>query len=326
MVDTPLKAFLSHSTLDRELASRIAVDLRSQGVDVWYQEWEMKGGDSIRRKVDEGIESALQFLVLLTPHSLRSEWVQIELDAGLVRKIQGCCRLIPILSGIEHQSVPPTLQGLLHIRVDNDYAAGLRKLIETCHNVDLKPTIGSPPEWSQGRPLPKSGLSLHAQRLAALLNQSSKNALRCDTIMSPEEIASALKVTEDEIAIAADELDGLGWVELRQHIGMGKVGFSNIWPTSMLFWNTDRDVKGWDTVSDAKELATVLVNSEKDASSLSSLDTTLKWGPRRINSAASYLKEHHLALFSETLGSDPYISSTVFVNPRTRRFVVQGRL
>jgi hypothetical protein len=89
-------SFLSHSGADAAIAGRLARDLRGQGGDVWYAEWEIKLGDSLRRKIDEGIDRATHFLVLLTPASLKSEWVQTELDAGLVRKISGACQLIPI--------------------------------------------------------------------------------------------------------------------------------------------------------------------------------------------------------------------------------------
>src|SRR4029079_16466959 len=93
-------AFLSHSTTDASIAEAIAQDLSMNGVKVWYDKWAIKPGESLRRKIDEGIDQATHFLVLVTPASLASEWVQTELDAGLVNRIAGRCRLIPIVSGI----------------------------------------------------------------------------------------------------------------------------------------------------------------------------------------------------------------------------------
>jgi TIR domain-containing protein len=140
-------AFLSHSFENSQVAKRLATDLRSKGVDVWFAEWEIRPGDSLRRKIDEGIEKASLFLVLLTPASIQSEWVQVELDAGMVKRIQGQCRLIPILLEITDEQVPPTLRGISWVRLDN-YQDGLRRLIEASHNIETKPPLGPTPTYS----------------------------------------------------------------------------------------------------------------------------------------------------------------------------------
>jgi len=137
-------AFLSHSSGDSSVAQRLATDLRSQGIDAWLDKWEIRPGDSLRQKIDEGIEKASFFLVLLTPQSLKSKWVRVELDAAMVKRIQGTCRLIPILLGIQEEQLPPTLRGIVWIRLDN-YEEGVRQLIEVCHGVETKPPLGSPP-------------------------------------------------------------------------------------------------------------------------------------------------------------------------------------
>ncbi len=68
-------AFLSHTSKDAQVAGRLAADLLKAGIEVWYAPWEIKPGDSLRRKIDAGIDAARYFMVLLTPASLRSEWV-----------------------------------------------------------------------------------------------------------------------------------------------------------------------------------------------------------------------------------------------------------
>lgn len=118
-------AFLSHSSLDKELVSRLANDLTAAGIAPWYAEWEIKPGDSLRRKVDEGIETASHFLVILTANGLRSEWVQTELDAAMIRRIEGKCRLIPVLHEIGDNEVPTTLRGRRWVML-NHYEKGLQ--------------------------------------------------------------------------------------------------------------------------------------------------------------------------------------------------------
>ena len=107
------KAFISYSSADKETAEHLAKDLISQGVDAWFDKWEIMPGNSLRRKIEQGISEASHFIVLLTENSLKSEWVQTELDAAMVRKIENECRLLPVLYGIPFEDVPLTLRGLL---------------------------------------------------------------------------------------------------------------------------------------------------------------------------------------------------------------------
>lgn len=80
------KVFLSHSKKDRVIIEKIANDLRASGLDVWYDEWEIPVGDSIRKKIfEEGIPNCDAFFVYLTDSSVRSYWVQRELDSAMFR-------------------------------------------------------------------------------------------------------------------------------------------------------------------------------------------------------------------------------------------------
>lgn len=85
---TPL-AYLAHASEDKAVMRPIARRLLQEGVDVWYDEWEIRPGDSLRRRMDEGLGACTHFLVLLTETSLRKPWVAEEIDAGFVRKIEG---------------------------------------------------------------------------------------------------------------------------------------------------------------------------------------------------------------------------------------------
>ena len=64
------KAFISHATADREFVEKFAADLRANGVDAWYSGWEMKAGDSIRAKIDEGLQNSEVFIIVLSKASI----------------------------------------------------------------------------------------------------------------------------------------------------------------------------------------------------------------------------------------------------------------
>ena len=106
------KAFVSHSTQDRSFVERFAADLRANGVTAWYSGWEIKPGDSIRAKIEEGLEGCEYFIIVLSRNSISSKWVQTELDAATVRNIAGKVRKIIPVKIEDCGELPPTLGAL----------------------------------------------------------------------------------------------------------------------------------------------------------------------------------------------------------------------
>lgn len=81
------KIFLSHSKKDKAIIEKIANDIRYCGIDVWYDEWEIPPGESIRKKIfEDGIPNCDSFFVYLTPNSIDAYWVQKELDSAVIRE------------------------------------------------------------------------------------------------------------------------------------------------------------------------------------------------------------------------------------------------
>jgi hypothetical protein len=73
--------FVSHASEDKVFVERLAHDLIIRGVQVWYAEWEIRVGESIVQKINEGIDSSGSLLVVLSEASTRSAWVGRELRA-----------------------------------------------------------------------------------------------------------------------------------------------------------------------------------------------------------------------------------------------------
>ncbi|MCK9385933.1 MAG: DUF1883 domain-containing protein [Nevskia sp.] len=78
--------FISHASEDKEEIVRpLAQALRSEGLRVWYDEFELRIGDSLRRKIDKGLASSRFGLVVLSPSFIAKGWTNYELD-GLGRE------------------------------------------------------------------------------------------------------------------------------------------------------------------------------------------------------------------------------------------------
>jgi hypothetical protein len=84
--------FLSYSHDDRAYVDQLANRLNDADVKAWFDH-ELDPGDLFRKKIEQAIDSCVAFVVVLTPASVASTWVQTELSRA-VRKFKP---LFPLL-------------------------------------------------------------------------------------------------------------------------------------------------------------------------------------------------------------------------------------
>jgi hypothetical protein len=137
------RAFVSYGWKDGEIAQRLARELTGVGVITWFAEWEIKAGDSIRQKIDEGLQGCEFFIVVLSRASLQRPWVQTELDAAIELKTKGKLKkIIPVK--LDDCDAPTTIGGLLFVDLSlQDFKHGLQRITESIFDIDLKPPIGT---------------------------------------------------------------------------------------------------------------------------------------------------------------------------------------
>lgn len=74
--------FISYSNKDEEFAERLHADLQSKGVRCWFALEDLKIGDKLRRSFDEAIRLHDKLIVILTESSVKSEWVEKEVETA----------------------------------------------------------------------------------------------------------------------------------------------------------------------------------------------------------------------------------------------------
>jgi hypothetical protein len=122
------KIFLSHSSKDKDFVRRLANDLNSKNIPVWFDEWELKVGDSLNRKISDGIKESAWLAIILSNNSVTSQWVEKELNAALAQELeQKQIYVLPIL--IEDCSVPIFLKDKLFADFRSNYERGLTALL-----------------------------------------------------------------------------------------------------------------------------------------------------------------------------------------------------
>jgi hypothetical protein len=119
--------FLSHTSIDKPFVEKLARDLKRIGVNVWFDKWQIKIGDSITWKIEDGIRENEYLGIVLSPEALNSEWVKSELGAGWVKQMQQKKVLVLPIYYRECQ-IPYFLADRKFADFRSDYEDGFREL------------------------------------------------------------------------------------------------------------------------------------------------------------------------------------------------------
>jgi hypothetical protein len=143
-------AFIAHAHSDkREVARPLAAELHRLGYRVWFDEWTLLIGDSLRRKIDEGLALSRYGIVVLSPAFFLRSWPQSELDGLVAREAGGEKVVLPVWHGLEYSEVlarSPTLAGRLAGRTRDGIPALAQELARVLGGT------GNPAGTSQGTP------------------------------------------------------------------------------------------------------------------------------------------------------------------------------
>ncbi len=89
--------FISHASEDKEgFVRQLAEALESKRASVWYDEFTLKVGDSLRREIGRGLVNSRFGVVVLSEAFFKKEWPQKELDGLVALEAQGLSRILPI--------------------------------------------------------------------------------------------------------------------------------------------------------------------------------------------------------------------------------------
>jgi len=98
--------FISHASEDKDTVVRpLANALKERGLSVWYDEFELKIGDSLRRKIDAGLSKSNFGIVVISRSFIKKGWTNYELDGLITRAVSGEQVLLPIWHDITKQEV-----------------------------------------------------------------------------------------------------------------------------------------------------------------------------------------------------------------------------
>lgn len=301
------KVFLSFGWEDNELAGNIANELMKNNIDTWWAEWEITAGDSLRQRIDDGLEACTHFIVLLSPSAIEKPWVKQEMDAGLVRMLEQKCKFIPLRFNISHDKLPPLLTGNYSPEITEKLE--LSQLINDIHGISRKPKLG---KSIIDDDLPDTGFSIAATTIAKVFCDKSETGTSHDPMLTLEELVEETTLTKEDIE------DGL--YELRSFF---KEDHYSVIPENELFVEFDKAFMEWEPEKDALRVASAILNNNDFPTSVIEIANKFDWSSRRMNPAINYLVDRSICRDTEMCGTQPWTQPYIQEkqNGSIRRFV-----
>ncbi len=132
--------FISHASEDKEaIATPLAEALRAKGLRVWYDDFSLRLGDSLRQSIDRGLARSRFGVVILSARFFEKHWPQQELNGLATREVDGRKVILPVWHGVgftEVRNYSVTLADRLAVQTKD----GLAHVVEKIMDVVGKPS------------------------------------------------------------------------------------------------------------------------------------------------------------------------------------------
>jgi hypothetical protein len=128
--------FISHSSADKdEFVRPLATELQKLGVKVWYDEFELKVGDSLRRSIDQGLINSRYGVVVLSSSFFKRNWTNYELDGFVNKEMNGLKVILPIWHKVSKDEVQNFSLSLADKVALNSSIYSIKEIAEELNNL-----------------------------------------------------------------------------------------------------------------------------------------------------------------------------------------------
>jgi TIR domain. len=126
--------FISHASEDKEaIATPLAEALQESGLRVWYDDFSLRLGDSLRESIDRGLARSRFGVVILSGHFFSKHWPTQELNGLATREADGEKVILPVWHGVgfaEVRGYSVTLADRKAVRTKDGLAHVVEKIME----------------------------------------------------------------------------------------------------------------------------------------------------------------------------------------------------
>ena len=149
--------FISHASEDKEAVAKPLFELlAAAGARVWLDIGELKLGDSLSQRIDEGLANSSYGVVVLSRSFFAKQWPKRELAALVQKELQGRKVILPIWHGVDHDYVmqfSPTLADKLAVSTDQ----GIEQVASRIMQILREARPGASPEGAPLQPQRQPG-------------------------------------------------------------------------------------------------------------------------------------------------------------------------
>lgn len=167
-----MKIFISHSSKDKWAARRISEDLILLGAQTYLDEKDIETGQSIDLSIRKNLKDCDDFLIILSPASLKSEWVLLELGGALALEK----KIIPILLYVGVNEVPHAI----NLKLSRDI-----NLIQLYYNEVRNNISGTKPELIKER-IKEKKAAFEVGDKVKVVSSRPQNIMRQDSLIDWE--------------------------------------------------------------------------------------------------------------------------------------------
>lgn len=143
--------FISHASEDKaEVALPIATALKAAGVSVWLDSRELRLGNSLSRKIDEGLAKSRYGVVILSQAFFAKNWPQRELSGLVARQgISGEDLILPVWHEVDEKYIAeysPPLADRMAVRTSEGTEEVVRQILGIVRPERVATDSGTLPE------------------------------------------------------------------------------------------------------------------------------------------------------------------------------------
>jgi len=136
------KIFISHSSANKDFVRELSIDLKESGHEPWLDEWEIKVGECIVTKIEEAISSSNYVIIVLSPESVNSGWVEREWKTAYWSEIESNKIIVlPVL--FKDCEIPSLLKTKKYADFRKRYSIGFSQLIQSIIPSDIENDVNA---------------------------------------------------------------------------------------------------------------------------------------------------------------------------------------
>jgi hypothetical protein len=125
--------FICHASEDKELVARPIAEALQDAASVWYDEFSLELGDSLRASIDKGLAESNFGLVILSPTFFTKNWPQAELNGLFAKEISGTKTILPIWHQMTKEQIlqfSPILADRVAAKTENGLDSVVKQILD----------------------------------------------------------------------------------------------------------------------------------------------------------------------------------------------------